>query len=97
MMLTDSQIKIRKEFRAFLVAREGIKGRMLNFVISATDSHIQIILKKWYSIELSYIYDNALTIEDLVEYSDEINSNDEVLASSYGYISGKALELYSHY
>jgi Predicted restriction endonuclease len=94
MSFNEEQRNLRKEFCSFLSLKMGKKGQMLAFIIAAADNHIKEILKKWYNIEISCLYDSSLSIEELIRYSLDINSNDEILASSNGYISGQAVDLY---
>lgn len=93
-MLTEEQKLIHTEFRKYLRTEESQKGNMLNTLINAAENNLPALIKQHIRPDFDCIYDDIYSIEELLTMSAKINSDEDILAGPYGYISSKAIEAY---
>lgn len=93
-MLTEEQKLIHTEFRKYLRTEESQKGNMLNALINAAENKLPALIKQHFLPDFDCIYNDIYSIEELMCISSNINSDENILAGPYGYISSKAIEAY---
>ena len=94
MILTEVQKSVHSEFRKYLRTEEGMKGNMLNTLIQATEDALPILIRKYFRDDFDCIYNDKYSIEEMLSFSLQLKSDEEILSGHSGYISSKALEAY---
>lgn len=93
-MLTDDQKLVRKEFRKYLRTAENVKGFVLDMTVGAVEEHLPRFIQKVHSSEISCIYDEGLTLPQLLSIASHLRSDSGLMTEDYAFMSLKGLEYY---
>lgn len=90
--MTEEQKVIHKEFRYFLRTEREKKGNLLNMLIDAAEQTLPKIITGHLNIDFGCLYDDVYTIEQLLDFSQKIKSDEELMLTAY--LASKSLDLY---
>lgn len=93
--MTDEQYVIYREYRTFLRTEKGKKKNLLESYVKAIEEKLPALIHSCFNIEIESLYDNSLSVEQLVTMSMKIKSDDELMTTQY--ISSRALDYYIEY
>ena len=93
--MTDEQYVIYREYRTFLRTEKGKKKNLLESYVKAIEEKLPALIHSCFNIEVESLYDNSLSVEQLVTMSMKIKSDDELMTTQY--ISSRALDYYIEY
>ncbi len=93
--MTDEQYVIYREYRTFLRTEKGKKKNLLESYVKAIGEKLPALIHSRFNIEVESLYDNSLSVEQLVTMSMKIKSDDELMTTQY--ISSRALDYYIEY
>ncbi len=93
-MMTDAQKEVRNDFRKYLRTEKGIKSSSLSSMMDAMDNHLSDLLQRCGTTLRMPIYEDIFSVGELQGYLSMLQSDEDVLAAPYGYITTIALQHY---
>ncbi len=86
-----------KDFRAFMRVQKGENGTFLSNLIDGAEIHLSRIIKEKVDENFSILYDNSISIEQLVRYYVTIECHEEWMTVGNGHTAWKSLRYYLDY
>ena len=95
--IPEQYIDASKEFRAYMRTQKGEKGQFLSNLMDGAEVHLTRIIQSGIDATFTILYDESLTIEQLVRFYASIEYHDDWLTAGNGHTAWKSLRYYISY
>ena len=95
--IPEQYIDASKEFRAYMRTQKGEKGQFLSNLMDGAEVHLTRIIQSGIDATFTILYDESLTIEQLVRFYASIEYHDDWLTEGNGHTAWKSLRYYISY
>lgn len=95
--IPEQYIDASKEFRAYMRIQKGEKGQFLSNLMDGAEVHLTRIIQSGIDPNYTILYDESLTIEQLVRFYTSIEFHDDWLTAGNGHTAWKSLRHYLSY
>ena len=92
--IPEQYIDASKEFRAYMRIQKGEKGQFLSNLMDGAEVHLTRIIQSGIDASFTILYDESLTIEQLVRFYTAIEFHDDWLTAGNGHTAWKSLRYY---
>lgn len=92
--IPEQYIDASKEFRAYMRTQKGEKGQFLSNLMDGAEVHLTRIIQSGIDATFTILYDESLTIEQLVRFYASIEYHDDWLTAGNGHTAWKSLKYY---
>lgn len=92
--IPEQYTEAHKEFRAYMRTKKGEKGTFLSNLMEAAEIHLTRIIQSNIDESYTILYDEAISIEQLVRYYVTIEFHDDWLTAGNGHTAWKSLKYY---
>lgn len=95
--IPEQYIDASKEFRAYMRTQKGEKGQFLSNLMDGAEVHLTRIIQSGIDATYTILYDESLTIEQLVRLYASIEYHEDWLTAGNGHTAWKSLRYYISY
>ncbi len=95
--IPEQYVDESKKFRAYMRTRKGEKGQFLSNLMDGAEVHLTHIVKTKLDSSFTILYDETISIEQLVHIYMTIEYQDEWLTRGNGHTAWKSLRYYLDY
>ena len=92
--IPEQYFDISKEFRAYMRTNKGERGQFLSNLIDGAEIHLSRIISSNIDASFSILYDESISIKDLVLFYLTIEYHDDWLTGGNGHTAWKSLRYY---